>query len=168
MFDRRVERQQDGRYALQLADDERALLRSLPDQLLELLETDDPSLARLFPPAYAAIDDGEHQDEYQRLMGSDLADSHRAALRTLRDTVDAAFLSEEDLGAWLAAINEFRLVLGTQLDMGEQDSNDIDIEVADIDVPDIDVADPRAPGLALYYYLSSLQEDLVQAATEAL
>ncbi|HZQ28653.1 MAG TPA: DUF2017 family protein [Acidimicrobiales bacterium] len=156
MLERRVKRRRDGRYALKLDADERELLRSLPDQLLELLDTNDPVLTRLYPPAYAGADDVALEAEYRRLMGSDLEDRHKAALVTLRDTIDAPFLTEEQMGAWLAAINELRLVLGTRLDVGEEDSGEVD------------PTDPRAPTLALYQYLSFLQDQLVEAATGAL
>ena len=161
MFGRgRVRRLRDGRYALRLDEQERELLRALPAQLLELLASDgdDPSLARLFPPAYANSEDAEREADYRRLMGSDLLDRHRGALETLRVTAGAEALTEEELAAWLAGINELRLVLGTRLDVSEDEEFD----------PDPSPDDPRGAGLALYYWLGMLQEQLVEAAADAL
>jgi hypothetical protein len=158
MFGRRVRRRSDGRYSLRLAAHERELLRSLPDDLLALLDTDDPSLQRLFPPAYGSADDAALEAEYRQLMGSDLADRHRAALVVLRDTVDAEVLDEEQMVAWLAGLNELRLVLGTRLDVSEDEDTIIDA---------IDPDDPRGMGLALYQYLGGLQQELVEAAAGA-
>jgi hypothetical protein len=159
MFGRgRVRRQRDGRYQLRLEDQERDLLRTLPAQLLDLLDTggDDPSLARLFPPAYPDPDEAEREAEYRRLMGSDLLARHRGALEMLQATAGAESITEEELGAWLAGVNELRLVLGTRLDVSEEEDFDLS--------PD----DPRSAGLALYYWLGVLQEQLVEAAAEAL
>ena len=41
-----------GGYTLNLPPEERELLRTLPGQFREVLQTGDPSLRRLFPPAY--------------------------------------------------------------------------------------------------------------------
>ena len=56
---RRIERTRTGDIRLRLPRDERALLRSLPAQLRRLLveAPDDPSLERLFPPAYDDAED---------------------------------------------------------------------------------------------------------------
>jgi hypothetical protein len=138
-----VKRTRSGRYLLNLSDDERELLRSLPDQLRQLLEQDDPSLRRLFPPAYE--NNPEHDAEYQRLMREDLVERRRASLDTMTRTVDAPELTEEELTGWLGALNDFRLVLGTQLDVTEED-------------PLIDT-----PEHNLYHYLTYLEDSVVSA-----
>src|SRR5438270_13950356 len=92
---RRIRRTRRGRYQIRLPAEERDLLRPLPGQLKELLEEDDPSLRRLFPPAY--LDDPERDAEYQRLMRADLLERHRAALDVMTDTIDADELVEEQL-----------------------------------------------------------------------
>jgi hypothetical protein len=135
-----------GRFQLRLSGDERDLLRSLPDQLKDLLEENDPSLRRLFPPAYE--NDPERDAEYQRLMREDLVERRRLALDTMARTVDAPDLSEEELTGWLGALNDFRLVLGTQLDVTEDD-------------PLIDT-----PEHALYHYLTYLEDSVVSALAD--
>jgi hypothetical protein len=145
----RIERDSAGGYRLRLPVEERDVLRDLPAQLRELLQTSDPSLERLFPPAY---DDAEADDEYGELVRADLLDGKLAALEIVEQTVDANHLTGEQLEAWLGALESLRLVLGTQLDVSEATYDQ-----------DLDPGDPRAPALALYSYLSWLQEQAVEA-----
>jgi hypothetical protein len=140
---RPVKRTRTGRYHLHLSSGERAVLRGLPEQLDELLNEDDPSLRRLFPPAYA--EDQESDAEYQRLMREDLVARHRAALETMARTLDASDLTEQELTAWLGSLNDFRLVLGTRLGVTEDDAGTGSTEYA------------------LYHYLTYLEESVVQA-----
>lgn len=147
---RRIKRNRSGGFNLRLPPEERDILRTLPHQLRELLATDDPSLRRLFPPAY--IGDPEKEADYRRLMADDLIEGRKAALDIVEATVDAEVLDEEQLTAWMGAINDLRLVLGTRLDVSE----DMDIEAMDED-------DPRLPAFALYGYLGWLQEQVVAA-----
>src|SRR5436305_8789472 len=95
---KRVKRSRNGRYSIRLPDEERELLRRLPGQLRELLGTDDPSLRRLFPPAY--LDDPEKDADYQRLTRDELLMRHEQSLATMEETIDAAELDEEQLHAW--------------------------------------------------------------------
>jgi hypothetical protein len=146
IFSRPVRRTRQGRYSLNLSADERSILRRLPVDLKELLSTpDDPGLRRLFPPAYT--DDEEKTEEYRRLMQSDLVERHSAALDILARTADAGDLSEEEAHAWMSALNQLRLVLGTRLDVSEDD----------------DPAVTASPEYQLYYYLGYLQEHVVEA-----
>ena len=155
MFTRRVQRDRKGGYRLKLPQEERELLRSLPDQMRDVLQTDDPALRRLFPPAYT--DDAEADDEYRRLMREELLEGKLAALRVIEETADADHLTEEQLEGWLGALESLRLYLGTQLDITE--------EIYDRAV---DPDDPAAPALALYGYLSWLQEEVVAALSASL
>lgn len=156
MFRRPIERTQDGAFRLALSSDERELLRGLPAQLRSLLEADpaDPTLRRLFPPAYE--EDPEGEAEYRRLMGNELLDGRRAALETLETTAGRDRLSEEDVHAWIGALNDLRLVLGTRLDVTE-----------DVYEGEPDPGDPLAPELAVYGYLTWLQDSLVSAVADA-
>jgi hypothetical protein len=152
VFERaRIQRLRGGGVRLRLPADERALLRELPRQLRSLLDEapDDPSLERLFPPAY---DDAEDEAEYRRLMGAELLDGRRRALRVLEETLDEERLTAEQAESWLTALNDLRLVLGTRL--GVTDETLLD---------GLRPGDPNAAGLALYAYLSWLQEQLVEA-----
>ena len=154
----RIKRTRDGGFDVRLEREERELLRTLPAQLRELLSAgsgDDPSLRRLFPPAY--VTDPEHEDEYQRLMAPDLRDHRLQAIEIWEATIDRDRLDEAEITAWLSAINDLRLVIGTRLDVSEE-----------MDIEAIEPADPRAPGLALYGYLSWLEEQVVAALASAL
>ncbi|HVF75873.1 MAG TPA: DUF2017 family protein [Acidimicrobiales bacterium] len=155
---RRIERTRGGDYRVRLEGEERELLRTLPPQLRELLaegDDGDPSVRRLFPPAY--VGDEEHEDEYRRLMGDDLREHHLQAIAIMESTIDQERLAEGELVAWLSAVNDLRLVIGTRLDVSE-----------DMDYDAIAPDDPRGTGLALYSYLSWLEEQMVEALASSL
>jgi hypothetical protein len=152
---RRIRRTRRGDFELRLPSEEREMLRSLPGQLLDLLaaDSDEPDLQRLFPPAYAG--DREAESEYRSLVGSELVESHQEALRVMAATLDQSRLDEEQMTAWLTGLNELRLVLGTRLDVSE-------------DQAPLAPSDPAAPAMALYGYLTWLQQQAVEALSEAL
>lgn len=118
-----------------LAEDLRAQLDGSPG---------DPSFRRLFPPAY---EDESDERAYRELAGDDLLDGRRRALELLAATAQSDQLSAEEADAWLRALNDLRLVLGTRLDVQEGTLLD----------------EPQTPELAIYGYLSWLQEQLVAA-----
>lgn len=150
-----IERTRDGDFRLRLSDGERALLRQLPATVESLLAggADDPALRRLFPPAYA--DDPEADAEFQRLMRDELLGGRVQALRLLAETADRDRLTADELDLWLGALNDLRLVLGTKLDVTEETF-----------AVELDPRDPRGEELALYAYLSWLQEHAVEAAAQ--
>jgi hypothetical protein len=152
---RRIRRDGSDGYRLQLPAEEREVLRGLTAQLRELLQTtSDPSLERLFPPAY---DDTDADDEYGELVRGGLLEEKLAALDIVEQTVDADRLDEAQLHAWLGALESLRLVLGTQLDVTEATHTQ-----------ELDPDDPRAFALELYGYLSWLQEEAVEALAAGL
>ena len=136
------------RVAVNLADWERSLLASLPAQLRELLTTDDNSLRRLFPVAY--LGDAERNDEYQRLMRDELLASRMTAADILEAQAEKTEISAEDLAVWMNTANSLRLVIGTQLDVGEEE-----LEIEDED-------DPRAAAYQVYGWLGYLVENAVR------
>jgi hypothetical protein len=146
-----MERAADGGVELRLTREERALLTGLAGELLVLLdgEPGDPALRRLSPPAY---DDEQDEDAYRELMGGELLAGRREALELIARTAEQERLSLEEADAWLRALNDLRLVLGTRLDVKE-----------DTFLEELRPEDPRAPALAVYGYLSWLQEQLVAA-----
>ena len=141
----------DGGVELRLTREERALLTGLAGELLVLLdgEPGDPALRRLSPPAY---DDEQDEDAYRELMGGELLAGRREALELIARTAGQERLGPEEADAWLRALNDLRLVLGTRLDVKE-----------DTFLEELRPEDPRAPALAVYGYLSWLQEQLVAA-----
>jgi hypothetical protein len=152
---RPIERTRKGDFRLRLSDVERELLRGLPTELLGLLaaDPDDPSLRRLRPSAYE--DDAEAEDEYRRLMQDELEEGRREALRVLAESSARDRLTAEELDAWLRALTDLRLALGTRLDVTE-DTYD----------REIDPSDPQAYELSVFAYLSWLQEQAVEAALD--
>ncbi len=149
---RGIRRRADGLFHVRLPSEEREVLAALPGQLRDALDEGEPSLYRLFPPAHQ--DDPEANAEYAELVGQGLVEGKLRALAELERTAHAETLSEEDLAAWLGGLESLRLVLGTQLDVTEET------------YASFDPADPDAPRIALYHWLSWLQEEVVQAMSE--
>jgi hypothetical protein len=157
-----------------LGAEEAAVVRVLVGQLLELVGgeakperddglpdlafsdssaiSDDPVQARLFPDAYR--EDGEASAEFRRYTEAGLRTGKRAnaelVLRTLGDGGEIV-LDAEQAQAWLRALNDLRLALGTRLDIKEDSPRPLD--------PD----DPRSAPFAAYDWLTYLQESLVHA-----
>jgi Domain of unknown function (DUF2017) len=144
----RIRRRKDGAIDFRIGEQERELIKSLLPQMQELLAVDDPSVTRLFPPAYA--NDDELDAEYRRLTRDDLLASRFSDFDVVEHTVAADRLEEDEAEAWMRALNGLRLVLGTRLDVTE-----------DMDRPEPD--DPDAPAFAVYEYLSMVVSELVDA-----
>jgi hypothetical protein len=147
-----IQRSGPGSFSINLDPSDRDLLRALPGQLREALAAnpEDPSLRRLFPPAY--VNDPEAEQEYRRLMGPDLDSKRSQSLDTLVRTADATQLSAEDLEAWLSSLNDLRLWLGTLLDVSEDDDPE-----EHQDVPHL-----------LYSVLTILQDLVIEALSQEL
>lgn len=77
-------------------------------------------LRRLFPAAYH--DDAKLNDEYRRLTHHDLADAHLSAVdEAIRLLSPDCIFGEGDVDKFVRAINAMRLVIGTLLDVSEDD-----------------------------------------------
>ena len=150
---RGISTKRDGTFRVRLPADERDVLAALPAQLRDALDAEEPTLFRLFPPAY--VDDAAANADYARLVGSSLLDGKLRALEQLERTAHAETLTEDDLRSWLGALESLRLALGTQLDVTEESYGPLD------------PSDPDAPRRALYHWLSWLQEEVVQALSAA-
>jgi hypothetical protein len=145
---RRIKRDRHGGYSLRLEFQDRQMLRELAPQFSALLDDpDQPVMRRLFPPAYSEAAYAEHQEEYRRLMQEDLVTRHRQELDLLTSTADAEHLDEEQLLGWTRALNSLRLVVGTFLDVQEGDEG----------------RRPASPEEALYYWLTHLQGEAIEA-----
>jgi hypothetical protein len=151
----RFRRLRRGVYQLRLPEEERSILRGLCEEVRTALAADDPVAGRLFPPGHA--EDPITSHEFQSMVHDDLMASHLSALDTMEETIEASRLNDEQAAAWLAALNQIRLVLGTRLDVTE--------ELYETGLaPD----DPRAGGMAVYHYLGLLQEQVVEAVAAGL
>jgi hypothetical protein len=117
----------------------------------ELLETPgDEATARLFPNPYP--DDRQREQEYRLLAHTELLESHLAALEVLEKSADADRLDDEQANAWIRALNEIRLVLGSRLDLTDDGPD-----------PPLTLDDPRLPVFAAYDHLTRIQGELVDA-----
>jgi hypothetical protein len=151
---RRIRRTRQGDFEVRLPEVERALLGTLVGALRAALDGDvgaEPALRRLFPPAYVDPDDQEAEAEYQALMQDELLASRRAALDVLEATATRDRLDEGELLSWMTALNQLRLVLGTRLDVSEDDP------------PFPDPDDPTAALHEVYHYLGVLLEAVLDA-----
>jgi hypothetical protein len=79
-----------------------------------------------------------------------------AAIDEVEATIVLPTLDEGQLTTWLTTFNDLRLVLGTRLDVSEDDD------------PYIDPDDPNAGALVAYGYLGELLESAVMALSQAL
>lgn len=119
---------------------------------------DDPALARLFPDAYP--DDPDATAEFRRYTQADLTAERRrranVALESLERIKGGGRLSliPVEAAAWLGALNDLRLVLGTRLEISTDDQEP---------GQDFGPSDPRTAYIPVYYYLGYLQETLVEA-----
>jgi len=148
-----------GRYVLHLGKDERALLGRLLGELRELV-TDPVELGavrRLFPVVHP--DDAEREAEYQRLMREELVSSRLGAVDVVESVLGGSgrrvTLDDAQMQAFVQSVNAVRLVLGTLLDVGEDD---------DESRPDL----ASSPEYQLYAYLSWLLDSAIQAMSREL
>ncbi|HEX4817550.1 MAG TPA: DUF2017 domain-containing protein [Nonomuraea sp.] len=113
----------------------------------------DPVLARLFPSAY---EDDKEAAEFRRYTEATLRDGKRADAQTVFDTARSGRteLTPEQAQAWLRALNDVRLTLGTRLEVTEE----IHDEIAEMSEDD-----PRYPAYVTYDWLTYLQDTLVRA-----
>ena len=145
-------RKRDGSIEVLLGEAERTVLGDVLGQLREALvaDADDPLLLRLFPPAYA--DDEEKEAGFRALARDELLEQRLAAIEEVESTLELDRLTVEQADAWVRSLNALRLVLGTRLDVTEDD-----------DRANIHPDDEDAPAWLLYMLLSALVDDLVSA-----
>ena len=116
-----VRARDDGTYTVDLGEAERGLVRSTATQLKDLLlDTDSPVLRRLFPPPYG--DDTERNEGWAVLARPELIEHRVASLDVVVDSTEATTLTEDQVGAWMRSLNDVRLVLGTVLDITDDDT----------------------------------------------
>jgi len=117
---------------------------------------EDPVLARLLPDAYR--DDPEAAGEFRRYTEQGLRSGKVAAAQTVLATLSAnggqVRLGPEDAQAWLRAINDVRLAIGTLLGITEDYEDELE---------QASWADPRSAYLEVYHWLGYVQDSLVRA-----
>lgn len=160
-----ITRLDNATYSLNIESSERAVLNSLFDQLRDVLMNDSDSdiARRLFPAAYHQ--DEQHEAEYQRLMHHELLSSRLTSLSMTADILgndpdsdhqssDHVVISVDQLDVLMRSVNSLRLVLGTLLDVHEDETDVL-----------LDEDDPAYGQLQLYSYLGWLLEWMVTAQT---
>lgn len=159
-----------------LHPEEAGLLRRLAELILDLVapppdadefsrmvgigassdKPDDPVLARLFPDAYA--DDAEAAGEFRRYTEDELRRSKRRNARTMAQTLPGeggtVTLDADQAQAWLKALNDLRLSLGTRLGVDEDSYED--------------PAFLRSQETLVYHWLGELQDTLVDSLARSL
>jgi hypothetical protein len=155
---RRVKRSGKDRFDIRIPKAERDVLRALPGQLRALIQDgdarQDPALRRLYPAAY--LDDPTAAAEFDDVVRDELTEQRLAAIDTMTRTLDASRLRAREVEAWLAAINDLRLVLGVRLAVTEETEPE-----------DFAGSEEDEASFALYAYLSVLEEEIVEALSRA-
>ena len=125
-------------YSLNIDASDRTTLNALLDQMRDVLMNDSSSdiARRLFPAAYHQ--DEQHEQEYQRLMRDELLSSRLASLSLTSSilereaTANSIVLTADELDALMRSINSLRLVLGTLLDVDEDEASSGVVRVLDL------------------------------------
>jgi Domain of unknown function (DUF2017) len=150
----RIRRHRRGHVLIELDEHERRVLGELVDQLRTLLMSGtEPSLRRLFPTAYP--DDTAHEREFQALVHNSLLEHRLRTLEMFEGTLGNTQVSVEELGAWMGALNDLRLVLGTSMDVSEDDAP-------------FDPGAEDAFAQAVYHFLGALLEQVVEVLSGTL
>jgi hypothetical protein len=114
----------------------------------------DPIHARLFPDAYTG--DPAAADDFRRFTEADLRATKFANAAALLDSLPegggSIALDDEGSAAWLGALNDARLALGTALDVDEDTYEEL---------ATLEVDEPRAQRLRVYLWLGELQDSLL-------
>ena len=142
-------------FTLHLGEDERQVVTRLLTELRTMQSDDEAAeaTARLFPVVHPERPDQEA--EYQRLMRSELIESRAAGIATAVEVLSRPgrkiHLEEAELLAFTRAVNSVRLVLGTILEVTEDDDLDAPPELTD------------SPEYQLYAYLSYILDASITA-----
>lgn len=119
---------------------------------------EDPAMARLLPDGYR--DDPEAAAELRRLTESSLRRAKSETAQRLLDSLPEAggslTLDLPTAEAWLGALNDVRLVLGTRLNVTDDDADDQTWALRGGD-------DPMSVAFRVYRWLSVVQDELVSA-----
>ena len=159
----RFSRRGDG-VGVSILEAEAELLRSIPTELRPVLEgpldRNDPVSDRLFPRAYLDPTEEGAEREWQELVRPELVRERLAALNRLAESLERGRvrdgrveieLEPDEAQAWLGALNDARLALGTRLGVTE-----------DIDYDNVPEDHPDAAAYAVYGWLTWLEGDLVE------
>lgn len=151
------------------AVDEVRVLRKVAGEVVALLtdgmDHGDPVVSRLFPDIYP--DQPEESRDFRLYTEGDLKtgkiDQAGAILAALPDEGEGEVrLDGEAAEAWLRAINDARLAMGTRLDISAETDLSEELDQALL----VDPSSSRVFQLSVYAYLGYLQESLLNALPE--
>jgi hypothetical protein len=151
------------------AVDEVRVLRKVAGEVVALLtdgmDHGDPVVSRLFPDIYP--DRPEDSREFRQYTEGDLKtgkiDQAGAILAALPEEGEGEVrLDGETAAAWLRAINDARLAMGTRLDITAETDLSEELDEAIL----IDPGSSRVFQLSVYAYLGYLQESLLNSIPE--
>jgi hypothetical protein len=176
---RSVVRLPDGAILLRMTDSERAILRALVDDLHTIVGDEtpapgltdadgtpdgessespgpvDPVLDRLYPDVRP--EDAAWSAAFRDLVRGDLDEGRRRNIAVVRASLEARTVDDRQAEAWLHVLNDVRLVMGTRLEVTEED------EQTPFDPEDTDAA-----ARIVYAYAGLLEEQFVDVLAEAL
>ncbi len=162
-------RRNGSQFVASFAIDEVRVLRKVAGEVIDLMtdgfQHGDPVIDRLFPDIYP--DRPDDSAEFRLYTEGDLKtgkiDQAGAILAALPDDGPGEVrLDHEAAEAWLRAINDVRLAMGTRLDV--QGDTDLGEELDDAVLHD--PASSRVFQLSVYAYLGYLQESLLNVLPE--
>lgn len=158
MIGKPVKRRRDGSLLVRLPANGVQLLRDALQGLLDTLDPEAPEQVRLFPRAYA--DDAE-EARFRDLTRGFLLAAKEGAIRRVLSAIERAgrkgetvelVLERDDVDPFLGAINDVRLVVGTILEVTDEE------QPHELLPPD----DPDAPRVASYLWLGVVQETVLE------
>lgn len=123
--------------------------------LLQILERLEPMLDESTWAKPRAYEEEELEQEFRRLVGSDLDDSRSSDVTRMRSSLESdgpILLSSDETWGWLRALNVLRLALAERLGLDEDGWEDR-----------FSQRQHRRPPLATLHLLSWVQEELVEA-----
>jgi len=149
----------DGGVSVRLQANEREAIRGLAAEYRELLthesQASDSAVARLFPPAYR--EDPLRNFDYELMAHDGLMAERLAAIDAVEQSAGAEVFTLDQAHTWLGVLNDLRLVLGTRLEITEDNSED-NFE-----------ADPASANtFGLYRWLTHLVGGLIEALDPSL
>lgn len=124
------ERVGNGEYKVNLPTSTRDLTDNLLEQLSTMIPDGGPAVRRLFPEPYG--DDHERNAGYAVLAGSELVDKRLAGISAMRASLRAEQITAEQMDSWMRTLNDLRLVMGTLLDITDDDEMRIDDDNEDL------------------------------------
>ncbi len=142
-----IERIGPDKFRIDLPLQVRQLLIDMKELALTHVEENSPASRRIFPVAYE--NSPEMEMDFSQLTREPLTRHHRETLEMFGSSLSNSEITEDEALAWMNALNDMRLILGTALDIDEERA-----------APDEN--DPNYEGYVVYDLLTYLQGALIE------